>query len=377
MTPPEAITVNNTTTDGFGTDGIGTDGVDAGGFGADGFGPDGVDAGRGPDRSGPDRFDTGRFEAHRNRLASLAYRMLGSASDAEDVVQDAFLQWQAADRRRFRVPEAWLTKVVTNLCLDRLRSAHARRERAVGGWVPEPLLDGDPMLGPADTVEQRESVSLAVLTLMERLTPLERAVYILREAFSYSHAEIADLLDISASAGQQHLHRARRRLTTARRGGEADPAAARRVVEEFLAAAASGRTERLVALLTDDVTAISDGAGLARKLLHYATPERVAALVRAGFRPTPAKQRLAGGVPTVHYALVNRSPALLFVIGDKVIGAALFDLAGGRIATLRGIAAPHRIARLAEAWRRGEPEAPLTVLWRPSTSTRGRSAPPS
>jgi hypothetical protein len=117
------------------------------------------------DSTAADRFDTGRFEASRNRLASLAYRLLGSAADAEDAVQDAFLHWQAADRQRIKVPEAWLTKVVTNLCLDRLRSAQARRERAVGAWLPEPLLDGDPMLGPADTVEQRESVSLAVLTL--------------------------------------------------------------------------------------------------------------------------------------------------------------------------------------------------------------------
>lgn len=257
-----------------------------------------------------DPFDTSRFEAGRNRLASPAYRLLGSAADAEDAVQDAFLHWQAAERQRIKVPEAWLTKVVTNLCLDRLRSARARRERTVGAWLPEPLLDGDPMLGPADTFEQRESVSLAVLTLMERLSPLERAVYVLREAFSCSHAEIAEILDITESASQQHLHRARRRITAARhRGGEADAASARRIVEEFLAAA-SGRTERLVALLTDDATAISDGAGgLAEKLLRYDTPQRIAAVARAGFKPTPAKRRLAGGTPAIHYALVNGAPA--------------------------------------------------------------------
>ena len=157
------------------------------------------------DSTATDRFDTSRFEASRNRLASLAYRLLGSAADAEDAVQDAFLHWQAADRQLIKVPEAWLTKVVTNLCLDRLRSAQARRERTVGAWLPEPLLDGDPLLGPADTFEQRESVSLAVLTLMERLSPAERAVYVLREAFSHSHAEIAEILDITESASQQHL----------------------------------------------------------------------------------------------------------------------------------------------------------------------------
>jgi len=312
-----------------------------------------------------DRFDTSRFEASRNRLASLAYRLLGSATDAEDAVQDAFLHWQAADRQRIKVPEAWLTKVVTNLCLDRLRSAQARRERAVGAWLPEPLLDGDPMLGPADTFEQRESVSLAVLTLLERLSPLERAVYLLREAFSHSHAEIAEILDISESASQQHLHRARRRLTAARRrGGEIDPESARRIVEEFLAAASSGRTERLVALLTDDATAISDGAGLTEKLLRYDTPQRIAAVARAGFRPTPAKRRLAGGTPAVHYALVNGAPAILFVLGDdRVVGAVTFDIASGRIATVRGIAAPDRLVRLSEAWRRQEPDTPLVAQW--------------
>jgi DNA-directed RNA polymerase specialized sigma24 family protein len=166
------------------------------------------------DSTATDRFDTSRFEASRIRLA---YRLLGSVADAQDAVQEAFLRWQSADRRRIKVPEAWLTKVVTNLCLDRLRSAQARRERTVGAWLPEPLLEGDPMRGPADTFEQRESVSLAVLTLMARLEPLERAVY----------------------------------RTQDRRG--------------ILAAAFSGGTERLVALLTDDATAISEAPAWPRR----------------------------------------------------------------------------------------------------------------
>ncbi|GGP97286.1 sigma-70 family RNA polymerase sigma factor [Streptomyces roseolilacinus] len=317
------------------------------------------------DTTAMDRFDVGRFEACRNRLASLAYRLLGSAADAEDAVQDAFLHWQAADRRRIRVPEAWLTKVVTNLCLDRLRSAQARRERTAGAWLPEPLLDGDPMLGPADTFEQRESVSLAVLTLMERLSPVERAVYVLREAFSHGHAEIAEILGITESASQQHLHRARERISAARRRGkdEVDRASARRIVEEFLAAASSGRTERLVALLTDDATAISDGAGLAGRLLRFDTAQRVAAVARAGFKPTPAKRRLAGGTPAVHYALVNGAPAVLFVLGDRVIGTVAFDIADDGITTVRGIAAPARLVRLTEAWRQREPDAPLVAAW--------------
>ncbi|MET7308746.1 sigma-70 family RNA polymerase sigma factor [Streptomyces sp. NPDC005571] len=305
-----------------------------------------------------------RFEASRGRLASLAYRLLGSAADAEDTVQDTFLRWQAADRERVEVPEAWLTKVVTNLCLDRIRSAPARHERAAGAWLPEPLLEGDPMLGPADTFEQRESVSLAVLTILERLSPVERAVYVLREAFSYGHAEIAVILDITESASQQHGHRARIRVAAERRrGGEADPASARRVVKEFLAAATSGRTERLVALLTEDVTAVSDGAGLGKRLLRYKTRERVASYVRAGFKPTPAKRRLAGGSPAIHIALVNGSPAVLAVVDDRVVGAVAFEVSDGKVESLRGIAAADRLARLNKAWRQHEPDAPVINAW--------------
>ncbi|MFD6325341.1 sigma-70 family RNA polymerase sigma factor [Streptomyces sp. NPDC058442] len=305
-----------------------------------------------------------RFEVGRGRLASLAYRLLGSAADAEDAVQDTFLRWQAADREHIEVPEAWLTKVLTHLCLDRLRSAQARHERAAGAWLPEPLLEGDPMLGPAETFEQRESVSLAVLILMERLSPVERAVYVLREAFSYPHAEIARILDITESTSQQHVHRARRRVTAERRrGGEADPASARRVVEEFLAAAVSGRTERLVELLTDDVTAVSDGAGLARRLLRYTTRERVASFVRAGFKPTPAKRRLAGGSPVIHIALVNGSPAVLAVVDGRVVGAVAFAVRDGKVASLRGIAAADRLGRLNKAWRQHEPDAPVISAW--------------
>ncbi|MDT9689153.1 sigma-70 family RNA polymerase sigma factor [Streptomyces sp. P9(2023)] len=305
-----------------------------------------------------------RFEASRGRLASLAYRLLGSAADAEDAVQDTFLRWQAADREHVEVPEAWLTKVATNLCLDRLRSAQARHERTAGAWLPEPLLQGDPMLGPADTFEQRESVSLAVLTLMERLAPVERAVYVLREAFSYSHAEIAGILDITESASQQHAHRARTRVAAERRrGAEADPVSARRVVEEFLAAATSGRTDRLVALLTEDVTMVSDGAGLAKRLLRYTTRERVASLVRAGFKPTEAKRRLAGGSPAMHIALVNGSPAVLAVVDGRVAGAVAFEVSDGKVASLCGIAAADRLGRLDEAWRQHEPDAPVIEAW--------------
>ncbi|MFC4337752.1 RNA polymerase sigma factor SigJ [Salininema proteolyticum] len=310
-----------------------------------------------------DNTATERFEAGRDRLASLAYRLLGSAADAEDAVQDAFVRWQAADRERIEVPEAWLTKIVTNLCLDRLRSARARRERVVGTWLPEPLLEGDPMLGPADTFEQRESVSLAVLLLLERLSPVERAVYVLREAFSFGHAEIAEVLDISESASQQHAHRARRRVTAARRGGEVDRESAQRIVEEFLTAATSGRVDRLVALLTDDATAMSDGAGFSETVIEFRTAQRIAALARAGFTPSAAKRRLVGGSLAFHFGLVNGSPAMLAVLAGNVRGMVAFEISEGRVTTLRGIGAASRLGRLSEAWRGRDHGEPIIADW--------------
>ncbi|MEV0334304.1 sigma-70 family RNA polymerase sigma factor [Nocardia sp. NPDC050717] len=305
-----------------------------------------------------------RFEASRTRLASIAYRLLGSAADAEDTVQDAFLRWQAADRAHVDVPEAWLTKIVTNLALDRLRSAKARHERAVGTWMPEPLLDGDPLLGPADTAEQRESVTLAVLTLMERLAPVERAAYVLHEAFAYSHAEIADMLGISVASSQQHTHRAKRRVAAARITTPADRAAARRVVEAFVDAASSGRVAPLVALLTDDATGLSDGVGgLADPFLRFPTPRRLASAVRAGLKPSPAKYQLAGGSPAIHAAVVNGSPAMLFTLEGRVLGIAVLDIRGARIAEVRGIAGPGRIARLGAEWQRQEHGVPIVAAW--------------
>ncbi|NKY25147.1 sigma-70 family RNA polymerase sigma factor [Nocardia gamkensis] len=305
-----------------------------------------------------------RFEASRNRLASLAYRLLGSAADAEDTVQDAFLRWQAADQEYVEVPEAWLTKIVTNLALDRLRSAQVRRERAVGAWMPEPLLDGDPMLGPAETAEQRESVTLAVLTLMERLSPTERAVYVLREAFAYSHAEIAEILGITEAGSQQHAHRARRRIAAAGKRTEVDQASARRIVEAFVAAASSGRTERLVALLTDDASGVSDGAGgMAEKLIRYLNPGQIARAVRAGFKPSVAKRKLVGGSPAVHAAVINGCPAVLFTLDARVLGVTILEIRDDKIAGIRGIAAPSRLGRLTEQWQRRRQDAPLIESW--------------
>ncbi|WP_233521421.1 sigma-70 family RNA polymerase sigma factor, partial [Streptomyces triticagri] len=235
--------------------------------------------------------DVDRFEAARPRLEAIAYRLLGSASEAEDAVQDTFLRWQAADIARIAVPEAWLTKVLTNLCLNQLTSARARRETYVGEWLPEPLIGGDPMLGPADTAEQRESVSYAVLVVLERLSPDERAVYVLREAFGCPHREIAEILDISEASSQQIFHRAKKHVAAGKARAEVDEAAARRVIDEFLAAATSGRTEPLVRLLTEDATSIGDGGGkVPARARATEGALAVAKFIRGLFKPTEAKR---------------------------------------------------------------------------------------
>ncbi|WP_081238335.1 RNA polymerase sigma-70 factor [Streptomyces viridosporus] len=295
--------------------------------------------------------DVDRFEAARPRLEAIAYRLLGSASDAEDAVQETFLRWQAADVERIEVPEAWLTKVLTNLCLNQLTSARARRETYVGQWLPEPLLDGDPMLGPADTAEQRESVSYAVLTLMERLSPNERAVYVLREAFDHSHREIAEILDLTEAASQQILHRARKRLTHGRARTEVDEAAARRVVEEFLAAATSGRTEPLVRLLTADALAVGDGGGkVPARVKPFEGALAVAKFLRGLFRPAPSKRALVGGSPEIHVATANGGPAVVAVVEGRVVGIMCLEVTREGIAAFRNQANPDKLRRATRAW---------------------------
>ncbi|WP_280218615.1 sigma-70 family RNA polymerase sigma factor, partial [Nocardia neocaledoniensis] len=195
------------------------------------------------------------FEASRGRLEAIAYRLLGSAGDAEDAVQDTYLRWHAADKDLIETPEAWLTKVLTNLCLNQLTSARARRETYVGQWLPEPVLAGDRMLGPAETVEQRESVSLAMLTVMERLSPNERVVYVLREAFGYQHREIAELLDLTESNCQQIYRRAKQHVG-GRSRASVDSATAQRIVEGLLAAVHSGDTDPRIRLLADDAGSV-------------------------------------------------------------------------------------------------------------------------
>ncbi|AIG74501.1 ECF subfamily RNA polymerase sigma-24 factor [Amycolatopsis japonica] len=304
------------------------------------------------------------FEAARGRLEAIAYRLLGSASDAEDAVQDTFLRWQSADREYVETPEAWLTKVLTNLCLNRLTSARARRETYVGQWLPEPVFAGDRMLGPSDTVEQRESVSIAMLTLMERLSAKERVVYVLREAFGYSHAEIAEVLDVTESNCQQIYRRAKQHLAADRRRVEVDTAAARKIVEEFLAAALSGRTDALVRLLADDAISVGDGGGVLFSLPRPITGAvRVARFLRGLFKPSAAKWSLIGGKPELFSTIANGVPALALMVEGKLVGVVSLEVTADGIAAVHAQVNPAKLDRAAGQWGISEHGEPLTVPW--------------
>jgi RNA polymerase sigma-70 factor (TIGR02957 family) len=205
------------------------------------------------------------FDRHRRLLFGVAYRMLGSVADAEDAVQDAWLRWSAADREPVADHRAFLVRVVSRLALDRLRSARVRRETYVGPWLPEPLMTApaaDPAApDPAAAAELGEEVSLAVLVVLETLSPVERAVFVLREVFGMSWAEVAGVLDRSEAAVRQLGHRAREHVQARRPRFDADRRSTREVTERFLAATVSGDLQGLLAALAPGVVLISDGGG--------------------------------------------------------------------------------------------------------------------
>jgi RNA polymerase sigma-70 factor (TIGR02957 family) len=278
------------------------------------------------------------FEAQRPRLFGLAYRLLGSASEAEDAVQDAYLRLHAADREAIRSLPAWLAKAVTNLCLNRLTSARARREEYVGPWLPEPVATVGGALGPLETTEQRDSVSIALLTLMERLSPDERAAFVLREAFAYSHRDIAEVLDTSEANARQLHRRARQRLGDTATRFRPDPMHWRRVVERFLTAARSGDVTGLVAVLADGVTSTADGGGkISAARRTVVGRDRMARyLAGALSRPIPDVRLDLG-------AEINGEPAVLGFVGPTLAGVLFFDTVGDRIEALRIVANPDKL----------------------------------
>ena len=288
--------------------------------------------------------EAAEFTAHRGRLFGLAYRMLGSATDAEDVVQDAFLRWSGADHTVISAPGAWLAKTVTNLCLDLLASARLRRERYVGPWLPEPVLTEDGTLGPHDQAQQGDSVSLAMLALLERLSPTERAVFVLREAFDYDHSWIAEILGCSTANSRQLYSRARRRLeqapvTTARPSTPADAATLRRLVERFLAASRRGDLAELENMLAADAVAWSDGGGRISAARHP-----VLGATKVG-RLFIGLTRKAGEDATVDLREVNGEPALIVTMGEQLVVIAL-EVVDARIVAVRSVVNPDKLRYL-------------------------------
>jgi RNA polymerase sigma-70 factor (TIGR02957 family) len=278
------------------------------------------------------------FEALRRHLFWLAYRLLGSASEAEDAVQDAYLRLHAADPAAIGSLRAWLTRALTNLCLNRLTSARARREVYVGPWLPEPVITGDGTLGPLETAEQRDSVSIALLTVMERLNPAERAAFVLREAFAYTHREIAEILEISEANARQLHRRARQRLGEPVPRFRPDPAHWRRLVERFVIASRSGDVNGLVAMLSANVTSTADGGGqVAAARRPVVGRDRVARYLAGVFgRPLT-------GVRLSFDTEVNGEQAVLGFVGPTLAGVLFFDITGDRVDALRIVANPDKL----------------------------------
>ncbi|MCW6005081.1 RNA polymerase sigma-70 factor [Micromonospora sp. CPCC 205371] len=279
-----------------------------------------------------------RFEANRRRLFGVAYRLLGEASEAEDVVQDAYLRWERNDTAVS--PEAWLTKVVTNLCLDRLTSARAQRERYVGPWLPEPVVTGGDALDPLETVEQRELLSLGMLVLLERLTPPERAAFVLREAFGHSHREVAEILEVTEPHARQLYRRAQQHVATGRKRFTAAPERRRMLLERFLAATLGGDVPALEQMLAEDVVAWADGGGKAPAVRHpLVGREQVLRYLLALSKYT---QRIR-----LTPAVVNGEPGLVLYLDGQLSGVTVPEFDGDRIVAIRTVANPDKLAFLA------------------------------
>jgi len=221
---------------------------------------DSPSAGRLNERIGEHDDGLSAFAAARPRLFGIAYRMLGSAMEAEDIVQDVWLRWQATDRSVVENPPAFLATTTTRMCINFAQSAHSRRETYAGPWLPEPVdTSSDPALG----AERGEALGLAILLLLEKLSPTERAAYILREAFDYSYRQIADILQLEEANSRQLVSRARKHIADGRRA-PVSPQEQRRLLDAFISAAQKGDTAALEALFAEDVVSYSDGGGIVR-----------------------------------------------------------------------------------------------------------------
>ncbi|MEV4339350.1 RNA polymerase sigma factor SigJ [Streptomyces sp. NPDC049590] len=285
---------------------------------------------------------TDDFEEHRPLLMGVAYRMLGRVADAEDVVQEAWLRWYHADREEVREPRAYLVRVTTRLAIDRLRQVQRRGETYIGPWLPEPYLTEFAGTAPdsADRAVLADTVSLAVLVVLESLSPLERAVFVLREAFGHPYAEIAALLERTEPAVRQLAGRARRHVTERRPRYDVDPVRRREVTERFLAAAGEGDLEGLMSLLAPDVRLVGDSGGKAKapvRVLH--TADKVGRFLVGAARTAPAGR--------VHRVLeTNGGPALLVLTGGRPDALFQVDIADGRITSIYIMRNPDKLRHL-------------------------------
>ncbi|WP_093893353.1 RNA polymerase sigma-70 factor [Streptomyces sp. Ncost-T10-10d] len=283
------------------------------------------------------------FEDHRPVLTGVAYRMLGRIADAEDVVQEAWLRWSSASREEVREPRAFLVRITTRLAIDRLRQVQSRREAYVGPWLPEPLVTD---FGPAvpDTAEQAvlaDSVSVAVLVVLESLSPLERAVFVLREAFGFPYAEIAATLDRTEAAVRQLAGRARHHVEERKPRYDVDPAQRRDLTERFLAAAAGGDIEELLALLAPDVRLVGDSGGKSKAPLRVI--ESADKVGRFLFAVTHEQTQDLD----IRFLELNGAPGLLVLSGGRPDSVFQVDVKDGLIQCVYIVRNPDKLSGLA------------------------------
>ncbi|GAQ62509.1 RNA polymerase sigma-70 factor [Streptomyces scabiei] len=282
------------------------------------------------------------FEEHRSVLMGVAYRMLGRVADAEDVVQEAWLRWSGADRSEVREPRGYLVRVTTRLSIDRLRQVQSRNEAYPGPWLPEPYVT-DYAVTVEDTAERAvlaDTVSLAVLVVLESLSPLERAVFVLREAFGYPYAEIAAMIDRAEPAVRQLAGRARRHVDERRPRYEVDPAERRELTERFLAAAAGGDLEQLMSLLAPDVRLVGDGGGLGKAPVRVLeTADKVGRFLHG-----VAGKGIADA--SFHFMEVNGGFAVVLRSGGQVDSVFQLDVADGRVQCVYIVRNPEKLGAL-------------------------------
>ncbi|MDQ3863044.1 MAG: RNA polymerase sigma-70 factor [Actinomycetota bacterium] len=284
------------------------------------------------------------FERHRSLLFSIAYRMLGSVAEAEDMVQEAYLRWREAPETEVRSPKSYLSAVVTRLSIDRLRSARAWREEYVGPWLPEPLVS-DYSEELADPAELDESLSIAYLVLLESLNPVERAVFLLREVFDYEYEEISSIVGKSEDNCRQIARRARQAVAARRPRFEHSPEQERRLTEQFVEACVSGDMEGLVGLLSEDVTLWSDGGGkVAAAPYPIHGPERVARFLLGVLRTVPPGF-------FVRLARINGGPGIVGYVEGRPTGVVALEIAAGRFIGVRVVVNPEKLQAIPPAPR--------------------------